>query len=40
MFYCSLADRLQKSIIEVMDFDVTELLLWAAYLQIKDEKNG
>jgi hypothetical protein len=40
MFYCHLADRLQKSISEVMDFSVVELVTWSAYFELKGEKNG
>jgi hypothetical protein len=35
-----LADHLQKSISEVMDFTTIELKTWAAYFELKGEKNG
>jgi|SaaInlStandDraft_7_1057024.scaffolds.fasta_scaffold855127_1 hypothetical protein len=40
MFYCSLADRQNKSLAEVMDMTNTEVVTWAAYYNLKDESHG
>lgn len=35
----ALADRLGKSITEVMEFTASEFALWAAYLQIVNKRR-
>ena len=40
MLAVALADRLHKSIEEVMELTCDELILWVAYFELFEEKHG
>ncbi len=40
MFLCALAERLHKTLAEIMRMSIVELRTWEAYLRIQEERRG